>query len=132
MIIGTVTVTRSMVLAALAVVSFLIAVVGLLAGLDLGVPTPGALVVASLTSRPDYFSFILGSSMLGALALWVTIDWAFWFAAMCAIYFLVAKLVVGSKNARNARTLESPRRLASLGGAMPELKDVPRRKARRN
>jgi hypothetical protein len=109
MIIGTVTVTRSMVLAALAIVSFLMAVMGLLAGLGLDVKTPGLLAMASLTSRPHYFSSILGYSILGALALWVTIDWAFWFAVMCAIYFLVAKLVAGSKSDRNARTIRAPR-----------------------
>jgi hypothetical protein len=41
MIIGTVTVSRSMILAALAAVSFLLAIVSFAAALNFGIPTPG-------------------------------------------------------------------------------------------
>jgi hypothetical protein len=88
MIIGTVTVTRSMVLAALAVVSFLIAIVDLLAGLGTGLPAPGFLLAVTITSSRAHDL----SDLLGVLALWVLIDWIFWFAVMCGIYFLVVKL----------------------------------------
>jgi hypothetical protein len=94
MIIGTVTVTRAMVLAALAVVSFLLAFADLPVGFGLRVPTPGFLAVEFLISRGHYFS-----SILGWLALYAAIDWIFWFAVMCGIYFPVAKLGEWSKRA---------------------------------
>jgi hypothetical protein len=83
MIIGTVTVTKSMVLAALAVVSFLLAIVGLLATYGFGIPTPGAWVAWLPVSRGDGYS-----SLLAAPALQVAVDWLFCFALMCTVYFL--------------------------------------------
>ena len=102
MIIGTVTVTRAMVLAALAVVSFLLAFADLFVGFGLRVPTPGFLAVEILVSRGHYFS-----SILGAFALYVAIDWIFWFAVMCGIYFLVAKLGRKPKSAPKRREAET-------------------------
>jgi len=86
MIIGTVTVTRSMVLAALAAVAFLFAVASLVATFGGGVPTPG-FWAAQFLIHPSM------SSMLEALTLQVAIDWLLWFALMCTVYLLIAKFL---------------------------------------
>ena len=86
MIIGTVTVTKSMVLAAFVAVSFLLALVSLLVALGFGFPIPGSLAVWIPISQGHYFS-----SIPAALTLEVAVDWLFWFALMCTVYFLAAR-----------------------------------------
>jgi hypothetical protein len=61
MIVGTVTVTRSMVLAGLEVASFLFALLGIVAAFVFNIPTPGFLAVAIPLSRDHYFSSFLPS-----------------------------------------------------------------------
>lgn len=84
MIIGTVAVTRGMVLAALAAIAFVIAVVGLFASVGFDVPTPG--LWAALLLFPRDFSYFFAG-----LALQVTIDWLLWFALMCTVYLLITR-----------------------------------------
>jgi hypothetical protein len=86
MIIGTVAVTRSMVLAELAAAAFLLAFVGIFASFSVGIPTPGFLAVGIPVSRGHYFS-----SILSALALQFAVDWLFWFALMGTVYFPIAR-----------------------------------------
>ncbi|MGA8503954.1 MAG: hypothetical protein WB683_20560 [Candidatus Sulfotelmatobacter sp.] len=93
---------------------------------NLGIRTPGTLVSGALVRQSP------GDWLGDQLQAQIIVDWIFWFAVMCGIYFLVAKLIGRSKIARNAKMLESARRLASLGGTMPEFKNIPRRKAGRN
>jgi hypothetical protein len=89
---------------------------------NLGIRTPGTLASGALVSQSP------GDWLGDQLQAQIIVDWVFWFAVMCAIYFLVAKLVAGLKSARNARALETARWLASLGGTTPELKNIPRRR----
>jgi hypothetical protein len=125
MIIGTVTVTRNMRHAAAILVAALTSLVLAMAGWDfrlwLHIFTPG-MMIGGWAARSSSIS--LG----GALFTQVAADFVFWFALTFGIYFLAAKLIAGSKRARNARALEGARRLADLGGTMPELKDIPRRR----
>ena len=60
-----------------------------------GIPTPGVLAARALVPpRPQDFGGVgdkLGMQML--------VDWIFWFAVMCGIYFLLSKLGGKSKGA---------------------------------
>ena len=68
-----------------AIVSFLLAVAGF--GINgLGFPTPGGLLVGSLTSRAEH------RSIAEMMALEFAIDFMFWFALMCALYWLFRRL----------------------------------------
>ncbi len=74
MIIGTVTVTRAMVLAAFAAVSFLIAFAGLFLSLGLGLPTPGFwrwrfLFPGATTSLPSLQPSLCRSQLTGCFGL---------------------------------------------------------------
>jgi hypothetical protein len=51
-----------------------------------GIPTPG--VLASRAFVPPTPGTLLGNQ----LEVQMFVDWIFWFAVMCGIYFLVAKL----------------------------------------
>ena len=81
MIIGTVTVTRSMVLAALAAAALLLAFVGIFAAFGVGIRTPGFwrsgfLFPEALFFYPPFSTRSADRS-----------DWLFWFALMLRFIF---------------------------------------------
>jgi hypothetical protein len=86
MIIGTVTVTKSMLAAAAAAVSFMLSIASTFAGLGAGVRTPGRLLIDSLIYRAIY------PGIGGALALSLGADWLSWFVAICLVYFVITML----------------------------------------
>ena len=59
---------------------------GLEIAIKLGIRTPGVFVVGHLSLED------LHDSILGSLALQMGIDWLFWFALICTLYWLYGRL----------------------------------------
>jgi hypothetical protein len=79
--------TRKGVLALVAgALSVPLAFFGLAISIKLGIRTPGVFVVGHLSPED------LHDSILGRLALQMGIDWLFWFALICTLYWLYGTL----------------------------------------
>ncbi len=109
MIIGTLTVTipqwmrATAAVAVAAIVALFLAIGGSSIQDNLGIRTPGTLASHALVPpKPQDW---LGDQ----LRIQIFVDRIFWFAVMCGIYFLVAKLGRKSKSAppRDAKTIAS-------------------------
>jgi len=74
-----------MVLAALAAVSFFLALVGIASAYSFGIPTPGFLAVSIIPRDHGY------STLFTALALQAAVDWLFWFAFLYLVDRLIAR-----------------------------------------